>query len=61
MFESQQKIIVDLNKDVAEDVKKIDGMINGIRKKITIAYEKDKEEKGQDMSSIFKDGLDNLL
>jgi hypothetical protein len=33
----QHKIIVDLKKDVSEDIMKIEGMIDGVKKKIMLA------------------------
>jgi hypothetical protein len=41
-------LIVDLKKDVTEDIMIIEGLIDGVKKKITLADEKDKKEGTKD-------------
>ena len=36
-------------------------MIEGVRKKLVLADQADRQKKGQDQPAIFQDGLNNLF
>ena len=50
-----------LKKDVSKDILQIEGLIEGVKKKIVLADQKDRQQIGEDLPAIFQEGLDSYL
>ena len=50
-----------LKKDVSKDILQIEGLIEGVKKKIVLADQKDRQQIGEDLPAIFQEGLESYL
>ena len=50
-----------LRKDVSKDIFQIEDLIEGVKKKIMLADQKDRQQIGEDLPAIFQEGLDSYL